>query len=240
MAETDTATPAADTDYSWWWRCLRPPLQAIFRCLFAWRIHGVGRIPSGGPALIAPNHMSFLDPLFFCLCVVRRKRGIRFITAAEFFPKRGIGFFLRAMHQIPIKRGQRDTKALDDAKAALREGALVGIYPEGKINEHPSQLLPGRSGVARLAIETNTPILPAGIWGPQFRLPKSGVMWRRPLRTRVTIVFGDPIWPDPTDESEDAIQRLTERVMEEIERLRVAAKGDTERRRGAREDPALA
>lgn len=186
-----------------------------------------------GPVLIASNHMSFLDPLFIAITVGKTGRVIRFLAAAEFFTKGIVGWTLKVMRQIPLRRGEGDESALDAAKDALREGSIVGIFPEGKINDDPAALLPGRRGVARLAVEANVDILPIGVWGPQFRLPRSGVTRSRPFRTRVSIVIGDPITHDPTDETEDALEKLTERVMDEIARLRDLAREDTEHRRGA-------
>lgn len=218
------------SDYTIWWRSLNIPFRGIFRVLFSWRTQRLERIPSSGAALIAGNHMSFLDPLFLCLCVTKRRRGIRFLTAAEFFPKKVVGWALRTMQQIPIRRGEGDTGALDAARDALHAGALVGIFPEGKINDAPATLLPGRTGLARLAVETSTPIVPVGIWGPQHRLPRGGLTWAPPIRTRVTLVFGEPIVPDPADATEDGLRALTDRVMREIDRLRLLAKADCERR----------
>lgn len=219
-------------EYTFWWWVGLPPALVLFRACFSWKVRRVHRIPPEGPILVAANHMSFLDPVFIAMAIGKTGRIVRFLAAAEFFGSGFVGWVLKVMQQIPLRRGQRDEKALDAAKAALREGSIVGIFPEGGINDHPETLKPGKRGVARLAVEANVPILPVGVWGPQHRLPRGGVTKHRPFRSRVSIVFGEPIQHDPTDESEDALDKLTQQVMVEIERLRDLAREDVLRRGG--------
>lgn len=187
------------------------------------RVEGADHLPKRGAAILASNHVSFLDPAVLSMVVFGRRRTARFLTAAEFFANRWFGWGLKYMQQIPIRRGENDRAAILEAEGSLRQGVIVGLFPEGKVNDHPEALLPGKRGVARLALETGTPILPIAVWGPQRKMPRGGIKWR-PLRVRVAMVVGAPIDPHGTHEAtEDALRGLTDEVMRRIEELRVRA-----------------
>ncbi len=189
---------------------------AVFRLCFRMRFAGISRVPARGRAIVAGNHLSALDGVVLGLAVSERhKRVTRFLVAAEFFDHHWFGWALRRFKQIPVRRGTRDVTALQAAIVTVRAGALAGIYPEGKVNPG-TELQPGKSGVARIALETGAPVVPVGIWGTQDRWPHAGLHWRRPWRPRLALAFGEPIEPNGEPGSPDDLGRFLDRVMSGI------------------------
>lgn len=154
---------------------------------------GHDNIPTTGPAVLASNHISYLDFAFVALAPPRPRREVRFLARSEFFDQPVTGHLLEKMGQIPVDVHGDPMAAADQAGAALADGQLVGLHPEGTIS--PS-FVPRRakSGAVRLADAAGVPIIPAAVWGSQRLLTK----WRpaRPSR-HVTVVvrYGEPFFP---------------------------------------------
>jgi 1-acyl-sn-glycerol-3-phosphate acyltransferase len=149
----------------------------------------------------------------------------RFLVAAEFFARRRFRWALRLYRQIPLRRGARDAGALGEAVSTVAGGALGGIFPEGRVNPEPRRgLQRGRTGVARIALATRAPVVPAGIWGTQDRWPLQGLRLGPPFRPRVAIVYGDPIAPTGAADVPDDVQAFTVEVMRGIETQVVLAR----------------
>jgi 1-acyl-sn-glycerol-3-phosphate acyltransferase len=158
-----------------------------------WKIHreGYERLPAEGPAILCPNHISFLDSAFLLLTV---PRNISFVGKAEYMDSWKTKFLFPAMGMIPIDRsgGAKSLVALEAAEDVLRRGELFGIFPEGT-RSRDGYLYRGRTGAARLAMKLDCPIFPVGIVGtdliqpPDAKLPK-------PFR-ECTIKIGRPITP---------------------------------------------
>jgi len=182
-------------DLSGWWLFGIAVVGFFSRLLFRLRVEGADRVPSSGSAIVAGNHVSALDGVALALATGSRgRRMTRFLVAAEFFRKLWCGWALRLYRQIPIRRGARDQGALDVAIETIRGGALAGIFPEGTVNPEPGAgLMRGRRGAARIALATDAPVVPVGIWGTQGRWPKLGLHFRRPWRPVVAISYGEPI-----------------------------------------------
>src|SRR6266498_3361571 len=171
--------------FDFWWRAGLLTVAPLYRLLFRLRFEGLDRIPAAGPAILAPNHVSVLDPIAVALATSARGRPVRFLAAAEFFAHPVWGWGLRRTKQIPVRRGTRDLGALRQLQDVLQRGGLAGIFPEGRvgIGELP---LRGRSGLVRAALAARVPILPVGVWGTQVRWPLGGLKLSRPLRVPVT------------------------------------------------------
>src|SRR5205085_12238104 len=116
-----------------WWRFGLVTVGVLFRAGIRLRVVGVDRIPPAGPAILAANHVSPLDPIAVALAAARRGRTIRYLTASEAYDIPVIGWGLRRFRQIPIRRGARDRAAVEDAASVIRNGALAGIFPEGRL-----------------------------------------------------------------------------------------------------------
>ncbi len=162
---------------------LVPPL----RTLLAWEVEGAERVPPEGPCLIASNHVSYLDPLAIGNVLDWRGRIPRFLAKEELFRSLALGWFMRSLRQIPVRRGSGEKTPLQAAVEALRRGEVVVVFPEGTISPPPHiSLLPFKTGAVRIAREVGLPVLPLGIWGTQA--PWS---FRKGVRGRVALVFGE-------------------------------------------------
>lgn len=208
-----------------WWRVGLPIVAPLVRLVFRIRRAGLEHVPLAGPAVLVFNHVSPLDGPVLAIETGRRiKRETRFLVAAEFFRKVFFGWVLRRFDQIPIRRGEGDSDALEHALTAVKDGLLLAISPEGTVNPDPPELLRIRSGIARIALPTGAPVVPVGIWGTQARWPKAGLRWGRPLRPRLALAFGSPLLPmgDPADEADvDAfIERVHERLDAQVAEAR--------------------
>jgi len=205
-------------DLNGWWLFGIAVVDFFSRVLFRLRVEGADRVPSSGSAIVAGNHVSALDGVALALATGSRgRRMTRFLVAAEFFRKLWCGWALRLYRQIPIRRGARDQGALDVAIETIRGGALAGIFPEGTVNPEPEAgLLRGRKGAARIALATDAPVVPVGIWGTQARWPKPGLHLRRPWRPVVAISYGEPIPPKGDAGSAADVQALADAITDAI------------------------
>jgi 1-acyl-sn-glycerol-3-phosphate acyltransferase len=215
-------------DLNGWWRVGVPIVVPIVRVVFRTRVTGIHHVPLDGPAILAFNHVSVLDGP--CLAIEvgwRRRRATRFLVAAEVFDKPVWGWIVRRYRQIPVRRGQGDAGALDEAIATIRRGAVAAIAPEGAVNPAPGSLQRMRSGIARIALPTGAPVIPVGIWGTHLRWPKAGRRWGPPLHPGLGLSFGEPIHPagDATDQKDvDAfLATLRERLEHHVLQARILA-----------------
>ena len=178
-------------------------------------------MPRSGPAILACNHVSFLDWMFLPLVV--RFRHISFLAKLEYFTRPGIKgglqrYFFTATGQVPVDRSGTDaaTAALRTAKRLLDEGRLVGIFPEGT-RSRDGRIYRGRTGVARLAAETGVPVIPCATVGV-FEVAPPGTKVPRPRK--IGIRFGEPrTWPVGRPTSPRELRAWTDELMAEIQRL---------------------
>lgn len=202
-----------------WWSVVSAVSNILMRAIFRVHVEGATNVPPQGSAILAFNHVSVLDGPVVGIVVARTsRRESRFLVAAEVFSQRVAGWILRSFDQIPIRRGQGDSDALEEAVRTVAGGAIAAIAPEGRVNEDgATEMLRLHRGVARLALATDAPVIPVGIWGTQERWPRSGRRYGKPWRPRLAFVFGDALAPkgDPTDP--DDLAAFTQRVREAIE-----------------------
>lgn len=205
-------------DLNRWWRFGLRLVHPLWGLAFRIRVSGAERVPTSGPAVVAANHVSALDGIALALVIGRhRRRMTRFLTGAEFFRRPLHGWVLRLFRQIPIRRGEGDERALDEAIRTVLSGALAGIFPEGRVHAAPHEgLQRGRTGVARIALATGSAVVPVGIWGTQDRWPRSGFRWGRPWRPTIALAFGTPVEGRGDPGSQEDTNRFTALVMEEI------------------------
>ncbi len=170
----------------WIVKALISPFLHLF-----WRVRVEGRehVPARGPAVLAANHQSFCDSFFLPLVVRRR---VTFVAKAEYFDSWKTAWFFRAAGQIPVNRsgGDASQRALDTATGVLEAGGILAIYPEGT-RAPDLRLHRGKTGVARLSLGSDVPVIPVGIVGTRAVQPP-GSMIMRPFRT-VTVRFGSPV-----------------------------------------------
>jgi 1-acyl-sn-glycerol-3-phosphate acyltransferase len=177
-----------------------------------WRAKVVNKIPvpPGQGALIAANHRSSIDPFFV---QISSRRVVHWLVAHEFFELRFIGYFLRQTGAIPTTRAGTDTKATREAIRFAQHGELVGVLPEGKINQTDDTfMLPVRAGAAMIAIRAGVPIVPCYIDGAPFRK----TFWSPFLRrAKVRIEYGRPI-PVPENVAEESRREVAEQMILEV------------------------
>ena len=172
-------------------RRVRTVCRPLSTRLWHMELSGYERLPVEGPAILCPNHISFLDSAFLMLTV---PRNISFVGKAEYLDSWKTKFLFPAMGMIPIDRagGDRSAAALDAAEEVLGRGELFGIFPEGTRSRN-GNLHKGRTGAARLAMKLDCPIFPVGIIGtdkiqpPDAKLPK--------LFSSCEIKIGRPVRP---------------------------------------------
>lgn len=197
-------------------------LGPLLRVVFRPQTDGVDNVPDEGPAILACNHLSYADWLFMPLTLPRR---VTFVAKAEYFTSPGIKGWLQKQFfsgsgQVPIDRSGADAAAgaLLSAKRVLGEGSLFGIYPEGT-RSHDGRLYRGKTGVARLALETGVPVIPCAVIGTDVVAPpgkKFGTI------TRPIVRFGKPLDFSRYEGMENdryILRSITDEIMYEIMRL---------------------
>ena len=186
---------------------------------------GVQLIPRNGPVILAANHRSYLDPVVLTAVGMRRGRKLRYLGKKEVFDAPVIGQGMKLLGQIRVDRGSGDTQPLQQAIDALHRGEAIGIFPQGTIprgREFYASRLQSRTGVARLAAESEAPVVPVALWDTEkiwprnSRIPRVGeLLARRPVYAKV----GEPIYPKlpaDSDGSSAAYHELADEVMERI------------------------
>ncbi|MDP9223927.1 MAG: 1-acyl-sn-glycerol-3-phosphate acyltransferase [Actinomycetota bacterium] len=198
--------------------------KGILKPLLLWtydlRVEGLENVPRKGPAIIAANHLSFLDSFFIPLMIKRRK--VTYLAKADYFNSWKTAWFFRMVGQIPIERDDRSQarEALLAGVEVLNAGNLLGIYPEGT-RSPDGKLYRGRTGVARLALAAGVPVVPCGLAGTQEVMPKNAKL---PHLRHVTIVvqFGQPLeFPQFAGKARDrnVLRTVTDDIMDEVVRL---------------------
>lgn len=200
---------------------LKAILKPIFLALYRVRAEGREHLPKKGGAIIASNHLSFLDSFFIPL--VLRWRKITFLAKADYFKSWKTAWFFRMAAQIPLERtgNAKSERALKTAVDMLRRGGLLGIYPEGTRSKD-GKLYRGRTGVARLAIEAGVPVIPCGLSGTNAVMPREAKLPRLRPKAEVVVRFGPPIDVSGyagKERDAAALRALTDKIMSEIQKL---------------------
>lgn len=192
-------------------------IRRLVHRLWAVTVEGVEHVPTEGPAIVAPNHLSFCDSVFVPAALPRR---VWAIGKGEYMDDWKTKHLFPAMGMIPVDRSGGDAAqmALDTAARVIDGGHLFMIYPEGT-RSRSGDLHKGRTGAARLAFRCNAPIIPVGHVGTLAVQPPDTFMMSP--RKPVTVRFGSPMWPeDHGDKSDPRLLRVfTDAVMFEISRL---------------------
>lgn len=152
-----------------------------------WRATVEGKLPVEGGAVIVSNHSSGIDP---CFTQLATDRIVHWMVAREYTSNPLLAWAFRITESIPVNRGGVDTAGTKMAIRYARQGDLVGLFPEGRINQTDALLLPGRPGAALIALKTRVPVIPCYIRGA----PYDGTAYGSFLMTAKThVVIGKPI-----------------------------------------------
>src|SRR3954464_7087483 len=136
----------------------------IFRLFrFRFDVRGAEHVPATGGAIICSNHVSYFDFTFLGLGALPQHRMVRFMAKSSVFANRFAGPFMRAMRHIPVDR-QAGAAAFEAAVRALKDGEVVGVFPEATISTSFT-VKDLKAGAARMAADAGVPIIPAAVWG---------------------------------------------------------------------------
>jgi 1-acyl-sn-glycerol-3-phosphate acyltransferase len=192
---------------------------------------GGEKIPKTGRVIVASNHMSYLDVLVFTHFLYRNGRAPRYLGKSGVFKVPVVGKVLLAAGQIPVEREGKDAKkAVDHAKILLEKGHMLGVYPEGTLTRDPD-LWPmiAKTGCARLALATDTPVIPIAQWGSQLVLPNYSSKVSLFPRKKIIIRVGDPVdlsqWRGKADDQQALIE-ATAAIMKAITDLLEEIRGE--------------
>ena len=187
--------------------------------LFRPKVKGLRNVPGTGPVIIASNHLSFSDSIFMPLVVPRK---VTFLAKSEYFTSPGPKGLLKkltfiALGQVPVDRsgGRRSEAALITGLKVLAEGKCLGIYPEGT-RSPDGRLYKGRTGIARLAIESGAPIIPVAMFNTEKIQPTGTVV---PKVMRVEMIFGEPMYFEGDSSDLLYLRDVTDKIMATIQEL---------------------
>lgn len=202
----------------WYHLCTKLAVPPV-RLWFKFRAEGLDRIPKCGPAILACNHLSYLDPFSNGCAVIDAGRRPRFLAKQELFDVFLVGSALKGAGQIPVTRGTREVTPLLKAKEALDRGEVVVIYPEGTVTKREDHFpMEGRTGAVRLSLMSGVPITPMASWGSQGVWQKSG---------KGSLKYGRPVWTAVGDamdlssraaeiDDRKAVKEMTAQLMERL------------------------
>ena len=170
-------------------------------------------LPPRGAAILVCNHTSGLDPLLIqSVC----ERVIIWMMAKEYYDIKAMTWVFKILEAIPVDRFQRDTASVRAALRNLHEGRVLGVFPEGRI-ENSHELLPFQTGVALMAIKTGVPVYPAFLDGTQRN---KSMLTAFIFPNRATLAFGPPIEFDRSSTSRENLEDATARIKTAVEALR--------------------
>lgn len=194
-----------------------PPIIRLVKTLWKYldlrfTFYGQSHIPIKGPAILAMNHVGYLDFALAGTAVLPTRRLVRFMAKKEIFENPIAGPLMRGMKHISVDRNNGGPSFIAALKA-LRSGEIVGVFPEATISQS-FELKDMKNGVVRLAQESGAPILPVAIWGSQRlwtkKLPRDFSRSSYPIYVSI----GAPIFVSPTDSLDSAMNKLSGNLQE--------------------------
>ena len=187
--------------------------------LFRPKVSGLRNVPNVGAVIIASNHLSFSDSIFMPLVVPRK---VTFMAKSEYFTSPGLKGFIKkltfqALGQVPVDRsgGRRSEAAIRTGLNLLEVGQCIGIYPEGT-RSPDGKLYKGRTGIARMAIDSGAPIVPVAMFNTAEIQPTGQIV---PKVRRVEMVFGEPMYFQGDSSDLTYLRKVTDEIMQGIQKI---------------------
>lgn len=201
---------------SWFYELIRMIIKPFLKLIFRYEVYNKNSIPQEGKFILCSNHISIIDPV---LLIVTQKRRICFMAKSELFKNKIFAAILYAMGVFPVNRGKADLNSLNEAENIVNDDRVLGIFLEGTRSKTGEFLKP-KPGVAAIAYNTNTPIVPVCITSKDFGRVK-------PFK-KVIVAYGKPITPEDLEVCEGKgteIRNASRKVMNEIKKLREQTAG---------------
>jgi 1-acyl-sn-glycerol-3-phosphate acyltransferase len=192
-----------------------PPVITAARLLFRaldvrFRVEGAEHIPTSGGAVLASNHIGYLDFIFCGWGAQPSGRLVRFMAKKSVFDHRISGPLMRGMHHIPVDR-DAGLASYRQALAALKDGEVVGVFPEATISRSFT-VKDMKTGAARMASAAAVPIIPMALWGSQRMWTKGRPRTLTRRHLPISIAVGEPLHPAPRDKGETVMDELRRRM----------------------------
>lgn len=190
-----------------WWGIGKTAFAAVTLALTPVRTYGLERVPRTGGAVLAANHLAWVDiPVLGAIC----PRRIVYLAKAEAHRTPGLGQVIRAFGTLAVRRGESDREAVRLAREAVRRNHLLGMFVEGtrQPGGEPGKALPG---AAMVAIQEGVPAVPAAVYGSH--------LWRPGNFAPVSVAFGEPMRFDHLPKSSAGYREATAEIQSEIRSL---------------------
>ncbi|MEZ0536083.1 lysophospholipid acyltransferase family protein [Caldicellulosiruptoraceae bacterium PP1] len=188
--------------YNFLQNILRKMVFIVAKPMFFLSLKGKENIPNS-PYIICANHRSYWDPVFI---IISFEKPVIFMAKSELFRLWFLSPILKLFGAFPVQRGKSDIKAIKKSVEVIKEGKILGIFPEGKRNKTDQTILKGEKGVATIVKLTNVPVLPVAICGEI-----------KPFH-KVSIVIGNPIKFNKEDNNEEIVEKIMLSIKELIEK----------------------
>ena len=188
-----------------------PPVVVVLKTFWKYLglkfdFKGDHNIPREGGAILAMNHIGYLDFALIGTAALPVKRYVRFMAKKEIFENKIAGPLMRGMHHISVDRSSGSASFVA-ALRALKSGEIVGIFPEGTISVS-FELKEFKSGAVRLAMGAGVPVIPAVVWGSQRIWTKKVKRDSKRNRYPISVTFGEPLYFTKADDVEEGEARL--------------------------------
>ncbi len=192
-----------------------PPVIATAKLMFKLldmriTVEGADNVPRDGGAVLASNHVSYLDFIFCGFAAQQSGRLVRFMAKQEIFANRIAGPLMRGMRHIPVDRGA-GLGSYREALTALKNGEVIGVFPEATISRSFT-LKETKSGAMRLATSAGVPLVPVAIWGTQRLWTKGRPRTLTKRHVPISILVGEPLHPQRRDDQAEVARELRERM----------------------------
>ncbi|WLR43752.1 lysophospholipid acyltransferase family protein [Bacillus carboniphilus] len=181
----------------------RSVVKFLMKSLYRIEVEGIENIPDEGGVLLCSNHINNWDPP---LVGISSPRPVRFMAKEEIFHKKVIGTIIANLGAFPVKRGMSDREALRKGLKILKNGEVLGLFPEGTRSKN-GQLKEGLAGAGFFALRSDASVVPCAIIGPYKRFNK------------VKIIFGSPIDFTELRANKNSAEQATSLIMNEIRHL---------------------